>query len=185
MSHFLKKINHTNGFELTIDTSIFEKDVILKAAYNFLDIGYFFFRYDKDKNIILECRAKEWVDYSTEKIIGEYSDELLATYLRDKLEKDNKVIREAIINKAIYWPFDAQNFVTLDTDNQQEINQNAFDDDIDEILKEVDQDSNLDIDENEIQKILDEIESSSEVVKPSIQIDTSSIQDIKQRFKKD
>ena len=34
-------------------------------------------------------------------LIGEFSDELLAVYLRDKLEKDNKVIREVIVQKAL------------------------------------------------------------------------------------
>lgn len=38
MSHFLKQILQKDGFELLIDTHIFSKDIILKAAYNFLDI---------------------------------------------------------------------------------------------------------------------------------------------------
>ena len=41
--------------------------------------------------------------------------------LRDKLEKDNKVIREAIVIKAINGPLDQTNFVTLDTDAVEEL----------------------------------------------------------------
>ena len=69
MSIFLKEIPGENGFELLIDTSIFSKDIILKAAYNFLDRGYFFFRFDENQNIILECRKKAGVNISTENII--------------------------------------------------------------------------------------------------------------------
>ena len=185
MSHFLKKIENQNGFELLIDTSIFEKDIILKAAYNFLDIWYFFFKFDGDKNIILECRAKDWVDFSTEKIIGEYSDELLAVYLRDKLEKDNKVIREAIVTKAINWPLDMQNFVSLDTDSNPQNNQIDFEKDIDDILKEIENDPDLKIDEEEIEKILKEIESESQSFeKPTLKINTEGLKDAKEIFKK-
>ena len=69
MSAFLKEILEENGFELLIDTSIFSKDIILKAAYNFLDKGYFFFRFDESKNIILECRKKAGISLSTETLI--------------------------------------------------------------------------------------------------------------------
>lgn len=58
MSRFLKELQQKDGFELLIDTHIFSKDIILKAAYNFLDQGYFFFRFDAEQNIILECRKK-------------------------------------------------------------------------------------------------------------------------------
>jgi hypothetical protein len=37
MEAFLKEIIENNKFELLIDTKIFSKDIILKAAYQFLD----------------------------------------------------------------------------------------------------------------------------------------------------
>jgi hypothetical protein len=89
-------------------------------------------------------------------------------YLRDTLEKDNKVIREAIVTKAINGPLDMQNFVSLDTDNYQS-NEIDFDKDIDEILKEIENDPDLKIDEAEIEKILKEIEEETESIsKPGI-----------------
>jgi len=183
MSHFLKKIENSNGFQLLIDTSIFEKDIILKAAYNFLDIWYFFFKFDQDKNIVLECRAKDGVNFSSETIIGEYSDELLAVYLRDKLEKDNKIIRETIVTKAINGPLDMQNFVSLDTDAQEK-SEIDFDKDIDQILKELEENPNVSLDENEIQNILDEIDSDASAQRPSIIPNTQSIENIKNMFHK-
>jgi His-Xaa-Ser system protein HxsD len=42
-----------------------------------------------------------------EDVIEDFSNSLLETYLRDKLEKDNKTIRETIVQKAINGPLDS------------------------------------------------------------------------------
>lgn len=172
-------------FELVIDTQIFSKDLILKAAYSFLDVWYFFFVHDKDKNIVLQFTKKDDVDTAPKKIIGDFSDELLDVYLRNKLEQDNKEIREAIVTKAINGPIDSENFVSLNTDNNQEQNQIDFDKDIDDILKEIENDPDLKIDEEEIEGILKEIEeeTQSEAQKPAIKVDPSSVSDAKEMFK--
>jgi His-Xaa-Ser system protein HxsD len=82
--------------ELVIDTKIFEKNIILKAAYNFLDRAYFFFKYEGE-NILLKLTKKTDSKEDLENIIVDFSDELLSVCLRDKLEKDNKEIREKIV----------------------------------------------------------------------------------------
>lgn len=101
MSSFLKESVTGKSFELLIDAQMFPKNIVFKAAYNFLDKGYFFFRFDQDRNIILEFTRKEGIEIDPKNIIGEYADELLDVFLRDKLEKENRVIREAIVTKAI------------------------------------------------------------------------------------
>lgn len=186
MKKFLNKIIDWDKFELKIDKDIFNKDIVLKSAYNFLDKWYFFFKLDENWNIILQFTPKNWITISPETIILEFSDELLAVYLRYKLEKDNKVIRETIVIKAINWPLDMNNFVTLDTDNiHNNKNQIDFDKDIDEILKEIENDPELQIDEEEIERILKEIEEETEEFEqnntPSI--DLWAISDIKNKFK--
>lgn len=185
MTGILTEVIEGKQFELIIDTQIFPKEIILKSAYNFLDLGYFFFKNDSDSNIILQFNAKADVDTDPKKIIGEFSDELLAVYLRDKLEKDNKTIRETIIWKALLGPIDAENFVSLDTDQQQQ-DVIDFDKDIDEILKEIEDDPDLKIDEQEIESILKEIEeeTESEIQKPQIKIDKNAALDAKKQFKK-
>ena len=185
MTGILKKIIEGEQMEFLIDTQIFSKDIVLKAAYNFLDQGYFFFQLDENKNIILQFTAKEWVNEKLEKIIGEFSDELLAVHLRDKLEKDNKTIRETIIGKALLWPIDQENFVTLDTNKKQQ-DVIDFDKDIDEILKEIENDPDLKIDEDEIANILKEIEeeTESEIKKPEVTVNKTSIEGAKEMFKK-
>jgi len=188
MQWFLNKIVEENKIELLIDSSIFNKDIVLKAAYNFLDKWYFFFKIDNENNIILQFTKKQEVKQNSENIVLEFSDELLSVYLRDKLEHDNKDIREKIVWAAIANSLDSANFVQLDTDNnRQEQNQIDFDKDIDEILREIENDPELKIDEAEIERILREIEeetASMEVEKPEIKVDLDAVKNMKEKFKK-
>lgn len=192
MTEFLKKELDGNLFELLIDSTIFLPDIILRAAYNFLDRGYFFFKLDVDGNTILRFTPKDGAIESSEAIIGAYSDELLNVYLRDKLEKENKTIRETIVNAAIANSLDIQGFVSIDTENQYGhendnwiVNMIDFDKDIDEILREIENDPELKIDEAEIERILKEIEEEtrSEILsEPKIIIDPNKVQDAKKKF---
>lgn len=185
MVEFLSKTETQDKFELLIDTNIFPKDIILKAAFNFLDKWYFFFKFDENKNIILQFTLKDDIKESPKYIIWEFSDTLLETYLRDKLEKDNKVAREVIVEKAINWPLDQENFVSFEWDSHTQINQVDFDKDIDDILAEIENDPDLKIDEWEIQDILAEIEQeSNNTQKPTIQVDPSAVADMKKKFNK-
>nr|MDD3720139.1 His-Xaa-Ser system protein HxsD [Candidatus Gracilibacteria bacterium] len=185
MENFLREIIEGNCFELLIDKDIFSKDIVLKASYNFLDKGYFFFKLDENRNIILQFTSKAGVVESPERIIGDFSDELLSVYLRDKLEHDNKEIRERIVWAAISNSIDSKGFVNINTDSQEQ-NQIDFDKDIDEILKEIENDPELKIDEEEIEKILKEIEEETESMndnsRPTITLDTNSIKDVKKKF---
>ncbi len=158
MEHFLNEKIFWKQFELLIDTKIFNKDVILKTAYIFLDKWYFFFKKDKNDNIFLQFTKKENVLEEPQKIILDFSDELLSTYLRDKLEKDNKKIRETIIKSAIWNSVDNNNFIELNT-NKNQID--FINKDIDEIMGEIENDPDLDIDKEEIETILKEIKEKN------------------------
>jgi len=191
MEAFLKELIKWNKFELLIDTNIFEKDIVLKTAYQFLDRWYFFFKLENNWNIILQFTTREDSKEKPENIIADFSDELLSVYLRDNLEKENKDIREKIVWAAIANSLDSNNFVALDTDKQwwenNEQNQIDFDKDIDEILKEIENDPELKIDEEEIEKILKEIEEETESEvegNPSIAIDPEAVKKAKEQFKK-
>lgn len=192
MHSFLQAQSDEARFELLIDTQIFPKEIILKAAYNFLDKWYFFFAHNSEGNIILQYSSKPDVTLAPQEVIWEFSDSLLETLLRDKLEKDNKVIRETIVQKAINGPIDPNNFVTLDTDAGDNVGWNAnqneidFDKDIDEILKEIENDPDLKIDEQEIENILKEIEqeTNSDIMKPKLSLNPDGLKNAKDMFKK-
>ena len=187
MEAFLITVVEWEQFELLIDTKVFNKDIILKSVYQFLDRGYFFFKFDNDWNIILQFTKREDNKENPKNIITDFSDELLSTYLREKLEFENKNIREKIVEAAISNSLDLDNFVAIDTDKPKE-NQENFDDDINDILKEVENNPELKIDEEEIEKILKEIEKEASVelgeIKPSITLDAEAIERAKKLFNK-
>ncbi len=185
MVEFLSKTETQDKFELLIDTNIFPKDIILKASYNYLDKWYFFFKFDENKNIILQFTLKDNISDTTSYVIWEFSDTLLETYLRDKLEKDNKIIREVIVEKAINGPLDQQNFVESIDENQKSNEQN-FDNDINDILADIANDPELEINSEEIEWLLKEVEAEEEskIVKPNIPLNIDALSDVKKQFKK-
>lgn len=186
MIEFLNKEVKWNKFELLIDTKIFPKEIIFKASYNFLDKWYFFFKLDNNKNIILQFTPKDGIKEKSEFIIWNFSDELLSVLLRDKLEKDNKDIREKIVWAAIANSLDSDNFVEFNTDkdNWNQLDEIDFDKDIDEILKEIENDPDLKIDEEEIERILKEIEDESKNDSNSIVLDPENVKKAKGSIKK-
>lgn len=182
---FLKKNVEWGTFELILDSNIFPKDIILRSAYMFLDKGYFFFKTGAtDNQIILQFTPKDGIKTSPEVIIWEYSDELLNMYLRDRLEKDNQTIREAIVKTAIQNSIDSKNFTSIEGDNNQKTSTIDFDKDIDEILREIENDPDLKVDEAEIAKILAEIEheTQSEISNNPPVLDPKKINDAKKMF---
>ncbi|MDP2395741.1 MAG: His-Xaa-Ser system protein HxsD [bacterium] len=76
---------------------MFSKDIVLKAAYNFLDKGYFFFKFDENKNIIVQFTKKSDNKQDAKTVLLDFSDELLSVNLRSDLEISNKEIRERIV----------------------------------------------------------------------------------------
>lgn len=187
MEKFLSQIVEWNKFELIIDKNLFNKDIILKAAYNFLDRWYFFFKLDKSENIILVFTKREENSEKVENIISDFSDELLSVYLRDKLERENKTIRETIVSLAISNSIDSNNFVEMNTNlqNNQWQNQIDFDKDIDDILREIENDPELKIDEDEIERILKEIEDESILeTKSEVKLNIDGLKKAKEQFNK-
>lgn len=188
MENFLKKIIEGNKFELLIDKDIFNKDIVLKAAYSFLERGYFFFKLDSNKNIILVFTKRDENYEKVENIIGDFSDELLNVYLRIKLENDNKTIRESIVWAAIANSLDINNYTEFDTNvwSNAEQNQIDFDKDIDDILKEIENDPDLKIDQEEIERILKEIEDETkiedDIKKPTLVLDKEALKEVKSKF---
>lgn len=165
--------------EFFVDESLFLKEIVMKAAYNFLDKAYFFFKRDEEGKLLVQVTKKDLCEWNIDTIIWEFSDEILAVYLRDTLEKENKFIRERIVGAAIGNSLDRNNFV----ENQGNVNQIDFDKDIDDILREIENDPELKIDEDEIAKILAEIEAeANDITPPQPRLDPNAFYDVKAKF---
>lgn len=185
MKHFLHQEIEGNKFELTIDSKIFSKVEALKAAYNFLDKGYFLFYTDsKTWDILVQCTKKPDCKETADMLLLEFSDELLSVHLRCLLEQENKVIRETIVWVALTSSLDTKNYIQQIPEPQswQEAN---FETDIQTILKEIENDPDLKIDEAQIQEILKEIEKETEVVSPpKLTLNPEAVKKIKTQFSK-
>lgn len=182
METFFTKNIENGRLELAIDISIFPIDTVMRAAYTLLDRAYFFFR-TRDNGVVVQIQPKEGQLWTAEKFALEYSDELLATLLRDKLEHDNKEIREAIVKRALGSFLDEDNFRSVDT-TQLNKNSENFDRDIDSILAEIENDPNLKIDETEIDRILSEIQAETQLTQKlkAPKLDPNKFKDAKRNF---
>lgn len=174
MHQFLSKNIENDRLELLVDGKIFSTTTVLKAAYMFLDRAYFFFRTDWE-NIIVQILPKNKAIWTAETMVGEYMDELLAVKLRENLEANNKTIRETIITRALSSFFDANNFVSITPHWPHE------GDDINRLLNEIENDPELKISEDEIAKMLAEIEAESDA-SPKPRINFNKLQDVKKNF---
>lgn len=183
MHPFLSQNSLNNRLELLVDGLLFSDIIAMKAAYGFLDRAYFFFRKDGNNTIVQIC-PKVDQRWSSEVFALEYSDELLATTLRDKLEKDNKNIRETIVKRALASYADVPNFRSIEAWEDQAPKQIDFDKDINEILREIENDPDLKIDEEEINRILAEIEAENQEMQiPKVpKLDPNKLKDAKAKF---
>lgn len=176
MFHFLSKEIEGNRCELRIDPQLFSSHIAMKAAYTFLDRAYFFF-YIQEGALIVQITPKEWQDWDAEKFAWEFSDELLAYSLRLQVEVENKTVYETIVRRALGSYADLPNFTSIDSASWQI----DFNKDIDQILKEIENDPELKIDEDEINRILAEIESETLEIKTP-EIDPNKLKDVKKNF---
>jgi His-Xaa-Ser system protein HxsD len=187
-------------FELLIDTNIFNKYIILKSSHNFLDKWYFFFKQDKDSNIIMQFTKKDWTLDKPKKIILDYTDELLNNLLRERVFEENKEVRTEIIVSAIQnslreaelpnnwkWYEEVWNDYFENNKIDEMSDSIDFDKDIEDILREIENDPELKIDEEEIEKILREIEeeaASDMALEEEIKINLEWVAKVKENFKK-
>lgn len=158
MYQFIKKWEEKGIFELEIDLMIFSKEVIMKASFQYLDNAYFFFKKWENHAFIVQGKMKVSQKMDIETLLYEFSDTLLEVELREKIEKQNKVIRESIINAALVWLN-----TPIVTEWQQSFEPTLdFDKDIESIIKDIENDPELQIDEEEIQKMLDDLQAENE-----------------------
>lgn len=183
MKWLLRQTETAGVLELLIDTRIFPKDIVLATAYSFLDKWYFFFYFENDTDLIVQYKPKKGQQLDTF-FLSDFYDSLLEFYLREQIEEKNKVIREIIVKKAIEGPLDLENFVSFDTSNKKQEIWSNFEQDIDAILKEIEDTPELQIDEAEIEAILKEIgrEHQIDIKKPSINIDLEALKETKNNF---
>ncbi len=101
----MEKINtkeKDNLVLLSIDTKIYDLEVIYAASYNFLDKAYIILDGDPEKVVNVFLKGKEKLNnVELEKLGNLFFNELISSDIRMKISKKNKAIREYIVSSAL------------------------------------------------------------------------------------
>lgn len=87
----------------SVDESVYDLDVIMGAAYLFIDRCYVFLDREADRRVAVVLRSR---DVATEEsltaLAGHFSNELLNQALRKNIGESNAKIREFIMARALF-----------------------------------------------------------------------------------
>lgn len=87
----------------TVDESIYDLDVIMGAAYLFLDRCYVFLDRVGDRKVQVVLRTRQaTTEEELQALIGQFSSELLNQALRKQVGESNGRLREFIMAKALF-----------------------------------------------------------------------------------
>lgn len=87
----------------TIDESIYALDVIMGAAYLFIDKAYVFLDRAADRQVVVALRARgPAAEEELEALAGQFANELLNQALRKQIGESNGRLREYILARALF-----------------------------------------------------------------------------------
>ncbi len=87
----------------TVDESIYDLDVIMGAAYLFIDRCYVFLDREADRRVAVVLRTREAAtEEGLTALAGHFSNELLNQALRKNIGESNAKIREYIMARALF-----------------------------------------------------------------------------------
>ncbi len=88
---------------LSVDESIYDLDVIMGAAYLFIDRCYVYLDREADRRVAVVLRTREpTTESALETLAGHFANELLNQALRKNIGESNAKIREFIMAKALF-----------------------------------------------------------------------------------
>lgn len=87
----------------TIDESLYALDVIMGAAYLFIDKAYVFLDRAADRQVVVALRSRGPAsEEELEALAGNFSNELLNQALRKQIGESNGRLREYILARALF-----------------------------------------------------------------------------------
>lgn len=91
-----------NSIKIILNLDTYPLEVIYQASHIFLDRAYVFLDSQPSGKVLVQLNGKNKLSKSqSEKLKGEFLNELLNSALRLEIAKRNKKIREAIIGQAL------------------------------------------------------------------------------------
>lgn len=114
----VKKEINNDVLVFDLNTKIYPKEAIYGACFVFIDRAYFFLDSKKKDEVTVEIKRKNTNDFLNS---GEFHNELLNFVHRINIAKQNKKIREYIVERALYSSID----------NSSDLDDEEFDDPLD------------------------------------------------------
>lgn len=91
-------MDNQTAVRLNIKKKIYPKEVVMMAAYVFLDRCYVFIDQPDKDHFLVELRPKSKVEGD---LAGEFENQLIMNSLRLKIVRDTKMVRDMIFARAI------------------------------------------------------------------------------------
>jgi His-Xaa-Ser system protein HxsD len=86
-----------------VDLNVYPLEAVYGAAYVFIDKAYLFLDSKSSKKLEIYLKSKNKLSQKQQnKLVGEFFNELLNYTLRIKVAKNNKKIREYIVEQALF-----------------------------------------------------------------------------------
>ena len=104
---------------IPINPNFYSLEAVYGAAYIFLDSCYVFLDGDIKKEIKVHLKNKDSSSIKTNKLKGEFLNELLNCSLRYKISHNNKKIREYIIATALISSSKKENIEDFQEENDE------------------------------------------------------------------
>lgn len=96
-------ISNDKNLSFLISEKVYSLEVLFMACYTFIDKVYVYIDKTKTGEFSVVMSAKDGVNEDgMKKIAGEFHNELLYSALRQKISKNNKQLREAIVFSALF-----------------------------------------------------------------------------------
>ncbi|MBM4392128.1 MAG: His-Xaa-Ser system protein HxsD [Deltaproteobacteria bacterium] len=88
---------------LSVDESVYDLDVIMGAAYLFIDRCYVYLDREADRRVSVVLRTREaTTEAALEQLAGHFANELLNQALRKNIGEANAKIREFVMARALF-----------------------------------------------------------------------------------
>lgn len=86
--------------EIKLEDTIYPIDISMRAAYNYIDRAYIFFKEKKDGFYVVEFEKKD--NFDINEITKNFKNDLLHEKMREKISEKSKNIRELILARALH-----------------------------------------------------------------------------------
>jgi His-Xaa-Ser system protein HxsD len=88
-----------DGIRYRVDTSVYSREALFRACYQFTDRCYLFLHHDEGDAVTVDFRRRSpAADLAA--VVGDFANELINQKVREDVARETRVLRELIVAKA-------------------------------------------------------------------------------------